>query len=168
VSATNAGDARAPYGTSIHPYLVAGAGRVDDWSLELDAGQYLEVDPERLLPRGLRDVTDTDVDFRTTRSLRGLEVDHALTAVGTGPSLHASATVRAADGSGVAMHWDGAALPWVQVHTADRPEPEHHRVGLAVEPMTCPPDAFRSGTDLVVLEPGASHEASWRIEALAP
>jgi aldose 1-epimerase len=56
----------------------------------------------------------------------------------------------------------------VQVHTADRPEPEHDRVGLAVEPMTCPPDAFRSGTDLVVLEPGASHEASWRIEALVP
>ncbi|KWX09966.1 galactose mutarotase, partial [Carbonactinospora thermoautotrophica] len=58
-----------------------------------------------------------------------------------------------------------AVLPWVQVHTADRPEPRFDRAGLAVEPMTCPPDAFNSGTDLVVLEPGAAHAASWTIGA---
>lgn len=28
--------------------------------------------------------------------------------------------------------------------------------GLAGEPMTCPPDAFTTGVDLVVLEPGAA------------
>jgi len=32
--------------------------------------------------------------------------------------------------------------------------------------MTCPPDAFNSGTDLIVLEPGASHTASWTISAV--
>jgi len=40
-----------------------------------------------------------------------------------------------------------------------------HR-GLAVEPMTCPPDAFNSGTDVVVLQPGEKHEASWTIAPL--
>jgi aldose 1-epimerase len=74
--------------------------------------------------------------------------------------------VRAADGGGVAMHWSTAELPWVQVHTADRPDPADDRVGLAVEPMTCPPDALNSGTDLVVLQPGDTHSASWEIEAL--
>ncbi len=54
----------------------------------------------------------------------------------------------------------------MQVHTADRPDPDDDRVGLAVEPMTCPPDALNSGTDLVVLAPGDSHAASWEIEAL--
>ncbi|PKQ34450.1 MAG: galactose mutarotase, partial [Actinobacteria bacterium HGW-Actinobacteria-11] len=54
--------------------------------------------------------------------------------------------------------------PWVQVHTADTPAvAATHRIGLAVEPMTCPPDAFNSGVDLVTLAPGEAHAASWRI-----
>jgi aldose 1-epimerase len=32
--------------------------------------------------------------------------------------------------------------------------------------MTCPPDAYNSGTDLLVLDPGASASASWTIRAL--
>jgi aldose 1-epimerase len=32
--------------------------------------------------------------------------------------------------------------------------------------MTCPPDAFNSGTDLIVLGPGESHTAGWTISAL--
>jgi aldose 1-epimerase len=63
------------------------------------------------------------------------------------------------------MRWD-EAWPWVQVHTADRPEPGLNRSGLAVEPMTCPPDAFNSGVDLVRLQPGAEHRARWHAWAL--
>ena len=71
------------------------------------------------------------------------------------------------------MSW-GAACPWVQIHTADLAGTPHlvgHRAGLAVEPMTCAPDAFNSGsygydTGLLVLESGASVEASWTISAL--
>jgi aldose 1-epimerase len=32
--------------------------------------------------------------------------------------------------------------------------------------MTCPPDAFNSGKDLIHLQPGDSHTASWTIRAL--
>lgn len=164
LTAVNVGDAPAPYGASVHPYLVAGPGRVDDWTLELDAAATLDVDPERLLPDrahpGTAAVEGTDLDFRGGRPLAGVAVDHAYTRVG-----ERVARVRAADGSGVAMTWD-ADCPWVQVHTADRPDPGQHRVGLAVEPMTCPPDALGTGVDLVALAPGASHEVRWRIAAL--
>jgi aldose 1-epimerase len=54
----------------------------------------------------------------------------------------------------------------VQVHTADRPDPSSDRVGLALEPMSCAPDAFNSGAGLVVLDPGAEHHAWWSIAAL--
>ena len=60
-----------------------------------------------------------------------------------------------------------AACPWVQVHTADKPGLPVHRIGLAVEPMTCPPDAFNSGVDLDVLDPGESLVASWHIFGIA-
>ena len=62
-------------------------------------------------------------------------------------------------GTGVGMAWDGAC-PWLQIYTADKQPPLPNRLGLAVEPMTCPPDAFNSGQDLVRLEPGARHR-SW-------
>ncbi len=167
LTATNVGAAPAPYGASVHPYLVAGPGRADDWTLELDAASTLDVDPERLLPRrepgaapALTGVGGTDLDLRTPRSLAGVELDHAYTGVG-----RRRAVLRTADGSGVEMTW-GDGLGWVQVHTADRPDPADHRVGVALEPMTCPPDALGTGTDLVALEPGASHTATWRIAAL--
>jgi galactose mutarotase-like enzyme len=34
------------------------------------------------------------------------------------------------------------------------PLPDVHRRSLAVEPMTCPPNAFRTGDALIRLEPG--------------
>ncbi|MEI4270476.1 aldose 1-epimerase family protein [Klenkia sp. LSe6-5] len=166
VEGHNPGGTPAPWGSSVHPYLVPGPGRVDDWEFQVDAAQVLTVDDARLLPTGLVDVGSTDLDFRTRRSLRGVAVDHAYT--GLGSTERATASVWAADGGGVAMHWSPASLPWVQVHTADRPDPADDRVGLAVEPMTCPPDALNSGTDLVVLAPGQSHTAAWEIEALQP
>jgi aldose 1-epimerase len=52
----------------------------------------------------------------------------------------------------------------VMVFTGD-PLPDVNRRAMAVEPMTCPPNAFRSGTDLITLEPGASWTGAWGIRA---
>lgn len=159
ITATNNGDSPAPYGASVHPYLVAGPGHVDDWTLLVPAAEVLEVDAARLLPTGVAPLPP-ELDFRTARAIGTTEIDHAYTGL-TGQRVE----IRTADGSGVALDI-GDAERWVQVHTADRPEPERNRIGMAIEPMTCPPDAFNSGTDLVVLEPGASHTLSLRISAL--
>jgi len=167
VEATNVGDGEAPYGVAPHPYLVAGEGRVDDWALTLPADSYLEVTDDRLVPTGVHGVTEREgFDFREGRVVGETFVDHAFTELArTGDDQVATARLTAADGRGVEMTW-GPELPWVQVHTADRPERENDRVGLAVEPMTCPPDAFTSGIDLVRLAPGESHVASWTITAI--
>lgn len=167
VTAVNAGTSAAPYGTAPHPYLIAGPGHVDDWTLELPAATVLEVTPDRLIPTETRGVADhPEFDFRKARAIDDVFIDHAFTDLSRDATGTAAVRVRAADGTGVEMAW-GTELPWVQVHTADRDDaPEISRIGLAVEPMTCPPDAFTSGTDLVRLEPGATHTASWRIAAL--
>ncbi len=168
VTGTNLGRSVAPWGTGPHPYLVAGAGRVDQWFLELPAQTVLKVTPDRLIPDGLADVIDLEggrFDFRTERSLSGAEIDHAFTDMSR--DADGRATVRVVDqiGKGVAMICD-SSCPWIQIHTADRPEPELNRIGLAVEPMTCAPDAFNSRAGLVRLPPGGSHSARWRIQAL--
>ena len=167
VTATNVGQGTAPYGVAPHPYLVAGEGRVDDWSLLLPAASYLEVTEERLVPTGVHGVTEREgFDFREARPVGDLFVDHAFTEIDADAEGRATVEVVARDGRGVAMSWAVSELPWVQVHTGDRPEPELDRLGLAVEPMTCPPDAFTSGVDLVRLAPGESHTASWTISAI--
>jgi aldose 1-epimerase len=49
------------------------------------------------------------------------------------------------------------------VFTGDAlPEGERRR-SIAVEPMTCAPNAFVSGDGLVVLDPGETHTAAWGI-----
>ena len=94
----------------------------------------------------------------STSARRGLIgttfIDHAFTDLDRDDEGTTEVTVVAADGTGVAMTGP-SDCPWVQVHTADQANPATSRRGLAVEPMTCPPDAFNSGTDLIVLAPGA-------------
>jgi aldose 1-epimerase len=106
-----------------------------------------------------------DFDFRSGRSLAGLEVDHSFTDLVWDAERRASAVLEDPSGSGVVMSWS-QTCPWVQVYTDDQPTPESNRLGLAVEPMTCPPNAFNSHQDLIWLEPGQSHEAAWEIHAL--
>jgi len=166
VSTRNLGSGRAPYGVAPHPYLRAGAGRVDDWVLEVPAARVLQVTPERLLPTGATGVEAAGLDFRTPRRISTARADHAFTGLVADDGGLARVGVRADDGGGVECTWDPVVLPWVQVHTADLADPVLSRIGLAVEPMTCPPDAFNSHTDLVVLEPGATHSAWWAISAV--
>ena len=130
--------------------------------------------PDRLIPVDLVDV-DADqpqrFDFRSARVIGTAEIDHAYTGLNREASGLAVVRVTDAAGKGVEMSWD-ASCPWVQVHTADRPGLPIDRIGLAVEPMTCAPDAFNAGAypydaGLIVLDAGGSATASWRIAAIS-
>jgi len=167
IDVVNSGAGTAPYGVCPHPYLRAGDTPLDTWTLTIPADRFLEVTPDRLLPVGVVDVAGGDgaFDFRDPRVLGTTEIDHAFTGILRDSSGLATLELREAGGHGVAMSF-GPECPWLQVHTADLPLPGITRLGLAVEPMTCPPDAFNSGIDLVRLAPGDTHEASWRISAL--
>lgn len=168
VRAVNESAAPAPFGTGPHPYLVAGAGPIDSWTLELPAQQVLHVTEDQLVPTRLEPVDGDDrFDFVAPRRIGPVMIDHAFTDLVRDPTGLARVRLTDPSGAGTMMIWD-RRCPWVQVHTADTsPGWEGHRAGLAVEPMTCPPDAFNSGVDLLVLEPdGGTAEASWLIAAL--
>ncbi|MAP64460.1 MAG: galactose mutarotase [Microbacterium sp.] len=173
VTVRNDSDEPAPWGTGPHPYLVAGDGRVDHWTLELPADRVLAVTDDRLIPTVLRDVDADDparFDFRTARRIDAAQIDHAYTALRWDGEGLATVRLTAEDGTGVLMQW-GQACAWVQVHTADRPDAAESRLGLAVEPMTCAPDAFNAAAydydaGLIVLDPAQEATASWRIAAI--
>ena len=167
VTAHNVGSDAAPWGTGPHPYLVADPSPpVDSWTLTLPASEVLTVTPDRLSPVAVEPVAQhPEWDFRTARRIDDVFIDHAFTGLARTDGM-AEVRLTSDGGAGVAISFD-ERCPWVQVHTADNPGIDGiHRIGLAVEPMTCPPDAFNSGTDLVALDPGQSHAAAWRIRAV--
>ncbi|HLU97880.1 MAG TPA: aldose 1-epimerase family protein [Thermobifida alba] len=159
IGARNTGDRPAPYGHGSHNYLTLGLP-VDEVTLRLPASEWLPAD-ERMIPAGpVRSVAGTDYDFRTPRRVGPTVLDTAFTGL-SGDGSGRSWTVLSAGEAAVGL-WADDSYRWLQVFSADYPGPERRR-HLAVEPMTCPPNAFATGTDLIVLEPGQSVESSFGI-----
>ena len=157
---TNAGDHPAPYGTGAHPYLTVGTDTVDQATLTAPGARYLPTD-DNGIPTGIADVAGTPYDFRGGRSLDGAQVDHCFTDLAR--DADGAAVVTLAAGERRVRRWLDAGYRYLQVFTGDSLAPDRRRRGLGVEPMTCPPDAFRSGTGLLVLEPGRSVETTWGV-----
>jgi aldose 1-epimerase len=163
VTASNPGARPAPYGTGSHPYLTAGTPVIDDCELTLPAASWLPT-TDRGIPAGpLEGVDGTRFDFRQTRLIGSTRLDHALTTLDRGEDGRAWVQLAGTDGS--VRLWAGQGYRWLQVFTGDPLDEPHRRRALAVEPMTCPPNAFASGTDLITVEPGGSVRHSWGIEA---
>lgn len=167
VTARNIGAGAAPYGYAAHPYLLPGAagapGAIDQWTLHLPTSRRVECD-DRMIPVGMQDVDGTGYDFRTPRPLGAAELDTAFG--GLQRELDGIGRVRMSEpGGGAVTLWMDRGLDWIQVFTADPLAGDWYRAAVAVEPMSCPPDAFNSGTDLIRLEPGVAVGHRWGIHA---
>jgi aldose 1-epimerase len=158
--AMNVGRTRLPFGIGFHPYLTVGTPRVDAARLALPARRFLETD-ERKLPTGrVLDVAGSDFDFREARPIGGSTIDTCFTELERGADGRAWVILAA---ERHVRLWLDRAFGFVQVFTGDTLVPERRRQGLAVEPMTCPANAFRSGLGLLVLEPEQSFSGAWGV-----
>jgi aldose 1-epimerase len=163
VTARNPGSRPAPFGTGSHPYLVAGRDEIDGWQLQLPADCWLPCDERGIPAGGPQDVTGTPYDFRARRAIGSVALDHALTGLRADTDGRARA-VLAADDAEVEL-WAGPGYGWLQVFTGDTLGADARRRAVAIEPMSCPPNAFVSGTDLLAIEPGQDVTLRWGIQA---
>ncbi|MGH7686760.1 MAG: aldose 1-epimerase family protein [Candidatus Dormibacteria bacterium] len=159
-SATNIGVEPCPYGSGAHPYLRAPGDLLDDCVLTVPASATLTTD-DRQIPAGLRQVAGTDLDFREPRPLGALRLDTAFTALEREAGCPAVVTLTGRDGT--VELWVGPGHDYLMIFSGDTLERERRRRALAVEPMTCAPNAFNSGDGLRVLEPGETFAAEWGI-----
>ena len=153
----NLGTDPAPFGAGFHPYFSVGAtddGDVGEAELTLPALSALVL--EGGLPTGERTPFDGDVGRIGDRVL-----DDALTDLDRDADGWARARLRGPAG-GLELAVD-AAWPWLQVFTGDTLPAGRRRRSVAMEPMTCPPNALADGIDLIVLEPGAEWSATWSL-----
>ena len=160
--ATNVGDGPAPFGAGAHPYLTVGAGAVDGWMLRLPAETALSTD-RRMLPGERAPVQGTELDFRVARPIGQTRLDTAFTDLVRDPDGCVRVTLEFPEGRRLVL-WADRGFPWLLLFSADALAAGERRRGLAVEPMTCPPDALRSGEDVISLQPGETTTASWGID----
>ncbi|MFV0634197.1 aldose 1-epimerase family protein [Demequina sp.] len=157
--ARNDGATALPYGLGFHPWFAPGGTALDECTLQLDATEHVTVD-ERLLPTGAVPV-DGDFDLLASRSLKAVAFDDAWVGVKPDADGRSWARLGWADGRTVEIWADSEAKAW-QICTGDQVAGVT-RAGVAIEPMTCIADAFRTGKDLITLEPGAEHALAWGI-----
>jgi len=160
-TATNVGEVACPYGSGAHPYFTVGTETIDSAVLHVPAETVVGAD-ERGLPLDAAPVEGTEYDFRRPRPIGSTRLDHAFTdLVREEDGLARVALGGLRPGSGLEL-WVDQAYRYLQLFTGD-PLPDVDRRSLAVEPMTCPANAFRTREGLIRLEPSTSFTSSWGI-----
>ena len=162
LSAENEGAEAAPFGVGMHPYFRCGAG-ADHTELRLPVRSRLILDDD-LVPTGAFEGFHGPVGLIGARVLdAALRVDP----VEDGdPGRAPTATVAGPAGS---VHLTlGPGFRWLVIFTGDTlPEPDRRR-SVAVEPLTCPPNAFATGSDVITLRPGLPWNDHWRLHWTPP
>jgi aldose 1-epimerase len=161
-TATNTGTDACPFGCGFHPYLTVATPTVDDALLAVPAETVMH-SSERSLPAGTEGVDGTEYDFRELRPIGSTVLDNAFTDLVRDDDGLARVHLRHPDGDVALTLWADEGFRYLQAFTGD-PLPDVARRSLAVEPMTCPPNAFRTGEALVRLEPGGSFVCVWGLE----
>jgi aldose 1-epimerase len=162
-TATNLGADPCPYGSGAHPYLTLGTESIDRLTLGIPGRSVLQSD-ERGLPVAKEIVDGTEYDFQKPRRIGSTRLDHAFTDLKRDQDGLARAELRDPDRGMQVSLWVDRSYPYLMLFTGD-PLPDVNRRSLAVEPMTCPPNAFRTGDALIRLEPGSSSTGTWGIKA---
>jgi aldose 1-epimerase len=162
--ARNVGDADCFYGTGSHPYFTVGTELVDDIELTVPADTWFEVD-ETGIPTGTRPVDGTPFDLRAPSRVGDRVLDTAYADLHRDDDGCWRIRLAAPGGSPELVLWADATHAYAQVFSGDTLPPAQRRRGLAVEPMTCPPNAFNApdpaAAGVVRLAPGAEHVGTW-------
>lgn len=166
MQATNTAPEPAPFGMGSHPYFTTGTDTIDSNTLQCPADNYLTAD-EQAAPIDEVPV-DEATDYRKERPLDGESINACYSKLSRDSDGKARTYLRpgaasdaGADGIEV---WMDETFDYVMLYTADDvPQPERCRKSVAIEPMSCAPNAFNNGWGLRMLEPGETFTGFWGV-----
>jgi aldose 1-epimerase len=163
LSATNLSASACPFGAGAHPYVTAGTELVDSCTLSAPGGTWMRTD-DRAIPTASTLVDGTEYDFLEPREIGATVLDTGYADLRRDADGLARVKLTAPGGSTAVTVWQDESYPYLMLFTGDTiKDAARRRRGLGVEPMTCAPNAFRSGDGLIMLEPGQTFEGSWGI-----
>lgn len=162
-TAINVGKSACPYGIGAHPYLTLCTDTIDDCTLQVPAATWMPSD-ERGIPTGEVALSGGDQDFRSPRRIGQAKLDVCCGELRREHDGRAYVVLSAPAGGRSVSVWMDEQHRYLMLFTGDTlPDPQQRRRALAIEPMTCAPDAFNSGAGLHTLEPGQSLLSRWGI-----
>ena len=150
-----------------HPYLTLGVP-IDEVKLQLPGRSHLPpTDPDT--PPASEPVSGTPMDFEVSTVIGDRRLDTAYTDLDRGADGRAVAELSdPARGRGVRLGVD-ESFPYLMVYTGDQVgRPDRRRRAVAIEPMTCPPNALRIGTGRITLQPDQPWRGEWGLTARRP
>jgi aldose 1-epimerase len=163
IAATNLSEGPAPFGVGFHPYVTLG-GIIDDAVLTIPATRRWSSD-DRGLPTTDEPVEGTPYDFTSEQTIGTTQLDTAFSDLTRDDDGRARVVVASQDGADRITVWAGRGFDYLMIYTGDTLEPVlRRRRGIAIEPMTCPPNAMRTGSGVIRLQPAGSWTGTWGIE----
>lgn len=163
--ARNVGSQPCPFGSGMHPYLTIGVEPVDGVMLQAPGRVHLRSD-ERGIPVARDPVDGTALDFRRQKAIGTARLDDGFNDLER--DANGVAWVHLGDSRGRRLSlWVDRAYDYLMIFTGDTLS-SRARHALAVEPMTCAPDAFNSGDGLITLQPDATFSGAWGLTPAAP
>lgn len=176
-SAGNIGQEPVPFGFGFHPWIHPGAERIDQAQLLIPAHTWLEPD-DRLIPQAIRPFNTGSFvppdhepeessclvckDFRALRTLGRSVLDDAFGTPQRDDDGWSRVRLRGADDRTVIIGMDSGFRAW-QVCSGDGLDEEDQRRAIAIEPMTCPPNAFATGSDYDIIDAQGELAVQWSI-----
>lgn len=155
ITAVNVGKVDAPYGVGMHPYITCDQTLIDECSLTMPFKKCFTL-TERKVPDQEVDVAEMDFDFTKKRKLNTIEMDHCF--ISADKSRMNTVTLENDD---IEVYCKSSA-PFVQLFTPAK----LGRKCLAVEPMSCPANAFNNKIGLITLKPQQYYTLDYVIGAL--
>lgn len=159
IKISNVSDSSMPVGHGWHPYFTAGADAINGLRLSFPAKEVLEVD-DRNIPTG---AANPYAAFNKIREISDTQLDHCFR---LDTSAEEADTVIENPATGLKFKiWQQTGVNkynYLQVYTPPT------RNSIAIEPMTCAPNAFNNEDGLIVLSPGERISLSWGITNLTP
>jgi aldose 1-epimerase len=151
---TNRSDTNMPVGIGWHPYFLAAAEKVDELWLQFPASRVLEVD-QRMIPTG---TSEAYTNFNRLKQIAGTKLDHCFVLKTNISTAEVIIENRKLNFSYKIWQETGEnKYYFLQIYTPPT------RKSIAIEPMTCIPNAFNNKTGLISLAPGKKTEVSWGI-----
>jgi aldose 1-epimerase len=151
---TNLSSTEIPVGIGWHPYFKGGTEKVDELMLQFPAKEVLEVD-QKMIPTGKSQAYAT---FNQLKQIAGTRLDHCFVLkTENSPVEIIIRNPKSGFGYKIWMETGKNKYNYLQIYTP------LSRKSIAIEPMTCIPDAFNNKTGLNVLGAGKSTSVSWGI-----
>ena len=163
-TAENRSAEAAPYAVGGHPYFQFSGVATAELVLRSGAATVLEVN-ERQIPVAKAATVGTRFDLRAGVRVGDNFYDHDFTDLAFDEAGLAHTYLTAPDGSQLEI-WQDANFKHVVIFSPDfywDVDSDKRRNAIAIEPQTAAANAFRTGEDLIWLQPGQSFAATWGV-----